>query len=455
MTIQQFLLILRARIWLVVLITIAAMALALGVSLMLEKQYTAEASVLVDVKGSEPLPGSGVPVQFLPGYMATQIDIINSERVARRVVERLKLDQSAVAREQWLADTEGAGDIRVWLADLLKRKLEVRPSRDSTVVHIGFTGTDPAFAAVVANAFAASYIDVNLELKVEPARQYAQWFDERTASLREKLEVAQSKLSAFQRENGIVATDERLDVENARLAELSSQLVAVQAQRVDSHSRQAQTGSAETLPEVMQNGLIQGLKAELARQEATRQQLAGRLGRNHPELARADAEIASLRDRIAAEVRRVASSIGTTSRVNDRRESEIRASLDAQKQRVLELKGQRDQIAVLQRDVENAQRTYDMVTQRLAQTSLESQNQQTNVVVLTPAVAPIEHSRPRTLLNAIVATFLGLLVGISSALLRELADQRVRGVADLADTLDMPVLGVIPARAGRNARLAA
>ena len=455
MTIQQFLLILRARIWLVVLITIAAMALALGVSLMLEKQYTAEASVLVDVKGGEPLPGSGVPVQFLPGYMATQIDIINSERVARRVVERLKLDQSAVAREQWLADTEGVGDIRVWLADLLKRKLEVRPSRDSTVVHIGFTGTDPAFAAVVANAFAASYIDVNLELKVEPARQYAQWFDERTASLREKLEAAQSRLSAFQREKGIVATDERLDVENARLSELSSQLVAVQAQRVDSHSRQAQTGSAETLPEVMQNGLIQGLKAELARQEATRQQLAGRLGRNHPELARADAEIASLRDRIAAEVRRVASSIGTTSRVNDRRESEIQASLDAQKQRVLELKGQRDQIAVLQRDVENAQRTYDMVTQRLAQTSLESQNQQTNVVVLTPAVAPIEHSRPRTLLNAIVATFLGLLVGISSALLRELADQRVRGVADLADTLDMPVLGVIPARAGRNARLAA
>lgn len=110
---------------------------------------------------------------------------------------------------------------------------------------------------------------------------------------------------------------------------------------------------------------------------------------------------------------------------------------------------------MLQRDVENAQRTYDMVTQRLAQTSLESQNQQTNVVVLTPAVAPIEHSKPTLLLNVAVATFLGLLLGVCSALLRELADQRVRGVADLADTLDMPVLGVIPSRAGRNARLAA
>ena len=388
MTFQQFLLILRARAWLVALVTIAAAALALGISLILEKQYTAEASVLVDVKSGELLPGSGVPAQFLPGYMATQVDIINSDRVARRVVERLKLDQSPVAREQWLADTEGLGDIRIWLAELLKRKLEVRPSRESSVVHIGFTGSDPAFAAVVANAFAESYIDTNLELKVEPARQYALWFDDRTASLREKLEAAQGRLSAFQQEKGIVATDERLDVENARLAELSSQLSAVQAQRVESRSRQAQTGSAETLPEVMQNSLIQSLKADLARQEATRQQLAGRLGRNHPELARANAEIASLRDRLAAEVRRIASSLGTTTRVNDQRESEIRAALDAQKQRVLELKGQRDQIDVLKRDVDNAQRAYDMVTQRLAQTSLESENQQTNVVVLTPAVAP-------------------------------------------------------------------
>ncbi|MCB1914940.1 MAG: chain length determinant protein EpsF [Rhodocyclaceae bacterium] len=455
MTFQQFLLILRARAWLVALVTIAAAALALGISLILEKQYTAEASVLVDVKSGELLPGSGVPAQFLPGYMATQVDIINSDRVARRVVERLKLDQSPVAREQWLADTEGLGDIRIWLAELLKRKLEVRPSRESSVVHIGFTGSDPAFAAVVANAFAESYIDTNLELKVEPARQYALWFDDRTASLREKLEAAQGRLSAFQQEKGIVATDERLDVENARLAELSSQLSAVQAQRVESRSRQAQTGSAETLPEVMQNSLIQSLKADLARQEATRQQLAGRLGRNHPELARANAEIASLRDRLAAEVRRIASSLGTTTRVNDQRESEIRAALDAQKQRVLELKGQRDQIDVLKRDVDNAQRAYDMVTQRLAQTSLESENQQTNVVVLTPAVAPIEHSKPTLVLNVAVATFLGLLLGVCSALLRELSDQRVRGVADLGDSLDMPVLGVIPGRAGRNARLAA
>jgi len=74
---------------------------------------------------------------------------------------------------------------------------------------------------------------------------------------------------------------------------------------------------------------------------------------------------------------------------------------------------------------------------------------------LTPAVPPVEPSRPRLVLNVAVATVLGLLLGICAALLRELMDQRVRGAADLAAALELPVLGVIPRKPGRTARLAA
>jgi len=455
MTLTQFLLVLRARIGTVILMTLLLASLAAAVSLLLPKQFTAETSVVIDARGGEPLQASVTPGLLVPGYMATQVDIINSDRVARRVVELTRLDQSAAARAQWQDDTQGRGELRVWLANLLQRKLEVRPARDSSVVTIAFTGADPQFAALVANGFAEAYIETNLELKVEPAKQYAKWFDERTGSLRSDLEAAQRRLSEYQQKHGIVAADERLDVESAKLSELSSQLLTVQAQRVDSRSRQAQTGSAEILPEVMQNGLIQSLKADLARQEGKRQQLAARLGGNHPELARVRAEIASLRERIADEVARVAGSLGTTSRVNDQRESEIRAALEAQKAKVLQLKAHRDEIAVLQRDVENAQRSYDLVTQRLAQTSLESENQQGNVVVLTPAMPPVDPSRPRPVLNVAVATVLGLLLGVCVALLRELMDQRVRGATDLATELELPVLGVIPRKPGRSARLAA
>ncbi len=154
----------------------------------------------------------------------------------------------------------------------------------------------------------------------------------------------------------------------------------------------------------------------------------------------------STREKLQTEIRRVADGVGTANRVNVQRESEIRAALDAQRTKVLEIKKNRDEISVLQRDVEAAQRNYDVVTQRLAQTSLESQTQQTNVVVLTPATEPIEPSFPKLLLNTIMAIFVGVMLGVGLALVLEMFSRRVRSVEDLTEGLGLPVLSVIDAR---------
>ncbi|WP_407277711.1 chain length determinant protein EpsF [Aromatoleum evansii] len=447
MTFHQFLLILRAR-WLVVASVLGTVvATTLLVSVLLPHQYTAETVLVIDAKSADPIAGAILPPQMMAGYMATQVDIINSNRVAERVVALLKLDEEPAVREQWQAEADGKGELRVWLAEALQKKLVVKPSRESNVITIAFTGSDPQFAAAVANAFAQAYIEVNLELKVEPARQYARWFDEQSVPLREKVEAAQKRLSDYQLQHGIVPSDGRLDVETTRLAELSTQLVAAEGQRMETRSRQGQAGAADTMPEVLQSGLIQGLKAELARQEATREQLASRVGKNHPDYTRIEAEIRSLRERIGAETQRIASSIGSATRSNLAREADLRAALDAQKKRVLQLRERRDQIAVLQRDVESAQRAYDLVAQRLTQTSLESRTQQTNIAVLAPATSPLQHSSPRTALNLALAVFLGTLLGLGSALLLELVDQRVRGVEDIEQCSAAPLLGIIPSRA--------
>jgi len=443
MTLQQLLLILRARWWVILGVFSVVVLAALVVSLVLPKSYTATTSLVVDAKSTDPLLGAMLPPQAAQSYLATQVDIISSDRVAQRVVSLTRMDQVPLIQDQWREATDGQGDIRVWLGELLLKRLVVKPSRDSSVVSISYAGTDPQFSAAIANAFAQAYIETSLELKVEPARQYAQWFNDRTKGLRDDLEAAQRKLSEYEQRNGIIAGDGRFDVENARLAELNSQLVMVQGQRADSRSRQSQSGAAESLPEVMASPLISGLKADVARLEAQQGQLRGRLGTNHPEVAKVDAEIASLKQRVATEVQRVASSLGTSTRISAAREAEIAAAVEEQKARVLELKAHRDQIAVLQRDVENAQRSYDLVTQRLAQTSLESQTQQTNIAVLTPAAPPLTHSSPRVLLNVALAAFLGLLLGIGVSLLLELVDQRVRGEDDLNQLPGVPVLGVI------------
>ena len=450
MTLQQFLLILLARKKIALFALLATVVTTVVVSLLLPKQYSASADVVVDVKSPDPIAGMVLPALAMPGYMATQVDIINSERVAQRVVRLLKLDQNPQVQQDWQEATEGKGRIDVWLAALLQKKLDVKPSRESNVIAINFKSTDPQFAAAIANAFAQAYIDTTIELKVEPARQYSQYFEAQVKARRDALEKAQATLSEYQQQKGIVLTDDRLNYENQKLNELQTQLVIAEGQSADAKSKQRTGG--DTLQDVMQNPLIQQLKADVARADAKLQEAAGNLGKNHPQYQRQEAELASLQQKLAAETHQVSVAIGTSSRVSTQKEAELRAAIEAHKKRILQLKEGRDEAGVLQREVETAQRSYELVSQRLMQTNLESQNTQTNVSVLTPAQPPLDHSSPKLLLNTALAIFLGTLLGVGAALLMELIDRRVRSAADLAETLGLPVLAVIDGRIKKSRR---
>jgi chain length determinant protein EpsF len=455
MSLKQFILVLLARWKVAAGIFVVVLVAGALFTLLSTTMYTAAATVVVDMK-ADPIAGVATQTQLMSSYIATQVDIINSPRVAQRVVKLLKLDTDPNYVEQWRDSTGGKGDIVVWIAAKLEKKLAVTPSRDSSVIEISIEGPDPKFAAVLANAFAQAYMDTAIDLRVDPAKQYAAWFAEQSKALLLDLQAKQKKLSDWQAETGIVATDGRLDIENARLAELSSQLVQIQALRQDSQSRQHQsTGDYDSLPEVLQNPLIANLKGELSLAEAKLQDIGTSMGKNYPDYRNTAAEVASLRQRIAAETAKIAESLGNTTQINLRREADIRAALDAQKKKIFELSHERDQAAVLQNDVVTAQRNLDAVTQRLAQSSLESQTQQANISLLTPAVEPLFRSSPRLLLNAAITVFLGGVLAVAAALGLEFSDRRIREDIDLAQLGGIPLLVRLPrikadGRSGRS-----
>lgn len=442
MSFTQFFSIVRAR-WigagLVLLLTVG---LAVGISLMMTRTYTATATVVADVRTPDPIAGM---VLNSSGYQATQIDIIQSERVALRVVQSQRLNENAEARDRWLVATGGRGSFDSWLAGLIKARLDAKPSRDSNVISISYTHADPAQAAVLANAFVRAYIEVSIGLRASPAKQYGEFFDGRAKEMREALEQAQAKLTAHQKSSGILATDDRFDIENQRLNELSSQLVSLQAIAVESSSRSAQAlQQGDKLQDVITNSVVAGLRSDISRQEARLQELNAKFGDAHPQVVELRANIDELKQRIAVESARVTGSVGVTSTINRKRESEVRVALDAQRARVLSLKQVRDEAAVLQREVETAQRAYEQVAARATQSSLESQSNQTNVSLLTAASEPNEPSSPRTLLNTVVSTVLGLLLAVGYVFMREMTDRRVRTLDDVSAGIGLPVLGALP-----------
>ena len=442
MSLAQYLRIIWARKWLVLAIAIlVATAGTILTLFVLSKQYSAEASMVVDVR-VDPVLGALAPGLASPAYLATQIEILKSDRVASRVVRMLGVERSPAAVQQWRESTEAKIPLERYFANLLSRGLSVEPSRGSNVININFQNPDPAFAAAAANAFAQAYMDTSVELRIEPAKQSAVWLDEQTKTLRANLEAAQARLSKFQQDKGIVVSDERLDQENARYNTLVSQLASAQAEQVDATTRQRNTGT-ETSPDILQSGQIQGLKSQLATAQTKLTEVSAIVGKNHPTRVQLEAQIGELKAQIAAETRRVSGGASVTKRGSGQKIEELRTLVAQQKQQLLSLRSDRDQINVYLRDVDTAQRAYDAITSRVGQLNLESQNNQANTRLLSPAVEPLQPSKPK-ILNGVLASLLGALVaGFAIALGIELMDRRIRDPEDLMAIPGVPVVGVL------------
>jgi chain length determinant protein EpsF len=450
-TLEQLLLGLKARYRIIVAMLALTVFGAAIATFLAPKIYSATAAVVIDVKSADPIAGAVSPAWAQPSFMATQLDIVNSERVAARVAKDLKLDQDPVNAKAWQEQTGGRGDLLAWLGNNLRGGLDAKPTKDSNVVSITYKARNAKRAAEFANAFAQAYINTTVDLRRDPAAQYTKYFTEQAAAARDRLEKAQSALSTYQQKNQIIAvTDDHFDVEMNRLNQLSTQLSDAEAQSMDARSRAAQTGATN---ELVQNPLVQTLKSDLANKEAALQQMSATLGPNNPKYKAAQAEVASVRARLATESGQIASSVTANSRANEQRVGELRNALDAQKTRVLKLKQDRDGAAVLQRDVDAAKAAYDTLTQRVNQSNLESQASQTNIAVLNPAFEPTLPSSPRVLVNFAMAIIVGLVLGLGLAFLLEQVDRRVRSIDDLGQLLGLPVMGVVgrrPARLGRR-----
>lgn len=441
MNTMQLLLILKAHKKLILVTLVLCVALVSAISILLTKTYTATASLVVNVRGADLVTGQATQNPLGQAYMATQVDVIQSHSVALKVVESLKLAQDAAFQQQFQRTVKTQINIRDWLADMLLTNLDVRTSSVSNVLYVMYKNADPQMAARMANAFVQAYVQTNLELKTQPAKQTAAWYNAQLGELRNNLEISQSKLSRYQQKKGIVSLDEKLDTESARLSELSSQMVAAQGQTYDNLSIQNNSSNAST--SVVNSPVIQGLKAQLATSEAKLSQLAQSVGKNYPDYVSTEAEVSSLRSKLASEINTARQNINNNLSVSRQHEEALRAAVANQKAKVLALNAERDAGAILAREVDSAQRIYDQALERFSQTQMEGHAGQTDVAVLSSAVVPLTPSTPNVRLNVLLSLILGALLGIGLALITEMLNRRVRSARDLVMVLGVPVLGIL------------
>jgi chain length determinant protein EpsF len=448
MNYRQILLVLRLRWWLVLTSLAVTLALAGLYLWKAEPKFEASTSILVDLK-TDPLLSALAPALGSAGYLATQVEVLKSDRLAANVVRMMGLEKSQPAIEKWRDMTDGKIPLETFYSVFLQSGLKAEAStRGSQILTLTFQASNPEFAAAAVNSFAKAYLDLSSELRTSPAKENVTFFEERLKVLRTDLEAAQAKVAAFQRSRGVVISNERYDQESARLASLETSYAAALAEQAATSSiaRNSNEGSAD----VSQNPAVVSLRAQLTTAEGRLAEAALTLGSSHPMRIQLESQVRELREQLNREIRLASGSSASTNRVASAKLGELRALVEAQKRTIVNMRTVRDEGALLLRELEAAQRAFDTVNQRRSQVDLESKADTASARVLTPGVAPLLPKSPKPPLIWTAAVLAGLILGIGAALIWEMLDRRVRSVEDLGAAEGVPVLGVLSSKPGTS-----
>ncbi len=340
----RFLTILRRHVWHILLAALVCGGTTAFLVKDLPAQYKATSQVIIDINASTSGTGADLSPFIIDKYIATQVDILSSQAVALRVVDKLNLAGAPPATDAGAQSKADAKAQREKIASALRELISVKPGRDSSVLTITATANDPVDARDLANAWAMQYLAETIDMRVNPAKQSSAFLREEAEKLRKTLELAQAKVADFQRQYGLTSSDERLDVESVRLAELTSELTRTEALRIEASNRRSVADDAgrrlagADLPSVQQDALIGTLRSTIATLEGRRRERASVLGENHPELVKIGEELESAQAQLREATASLTRGIRLTQRMTTQRETELAAAVERQRAKVVELR---------------------------------------------------------------------------------------------------------------------
>jgi len=391
-----------------------------------------------------------------PQYYQTQYELLKSNALLKKVIDRMRLDR----HPEFLPLVEGLSandEVTATRRDqvligVFRSHLTIAPIRQSRLVNIHFESPNPYLAASAANALGQTYIDWDLEMKVNASQNAVKWLTSQIEEQRKKAEQAQSALEAFKQEKGLVtANEESQSINSQRLSALNAEYLAAQTKRVEAETRFNQVKSLledperlESVSEVIKDPLVQSLRTQEVKLAGDLSELSQKYGPKHPQIVRLKAELDSIHQKISQEVKKIVISLKNDYQVARAKEATLLKALNYQKVEYMDLAQKSVQYGVLKRETESAQQIYDVLLKRLKEASLAENIKESNIRIINPAPIPLSPYKPNKLKNILLSLIVGAMMGIGLAFFFEYLDNTIKTPEDLREHLDLPFLGMVP-----------
>ena len=468
-------------------------ALVAVYSLVATPVYEGTVQLLADNERNQTLnftEGGGAIIQAkdMADFFNTQKTIISSRNFADRVVRKLQLDKNPYFKD---LKAKGSGGVIATISSAIRNLLPAKvkaPSlfpeykfreeldpgltdmvldgttlkigNKSNILTINFTATNPTVAAVMANGIAETYLEHNLDIKVKPYRDAAEWLSSRLVESRAKVGESETMLQRYKEGTGVTSFETKESVISQRLQELMTQQVQAEGKRHETEIKYRQMLSVidkpellTTVPDIMSNLVIQGLRSEELTLRRQISELSEKFGEKHPQIIKAKTQLDMVKRNINLEARKMLNVVKAEYEVALNRENSTRREIEGQKQQVLGLSRKAIDFNVIAGESGSNKQFYELLLKKLQEASLSGGMNVSSIQIIDTAVVPDGPIKPKRAKNLLLGLLVGIFGGVSLAFFVEYMDDTVKTAEDVDRFLQLPLLDIVPLSEAKNGPL--
>jgi len=472
--------------WLpIVTFAVLCSAIAILVVLSITPVYKATATLLIDSSTKK-----AVSIEEVVGfdtstkeYYQTQLEILKSNQVAQRVIDKLELAhfeefnsalkhsepgivsqlklalKSLPVLKAYMSETdkeptaeEVKEQINRKVLKAFKAKLSISPVRKTQLVRISFESEDPQLAAQIANEVGHAFIENNLESKLLATEQATSWINTRLSELKNKLDESETKLLAFLKKQELIDDSGIVALTSSELSNLTDRIAKATEKRIETqavysalrNSNSKDVTTLASIPLISNHPQIRDIRQ--AESEAVKRvsELSKRYGPKHDKMIQAQAQLETISHRANRVVAKLVNGIEKelTSAVNQERL--LRDELLAKKDEFQELSLVKREYDVLKRDVDTNAKLYDLFLTRQKEASATSDFSSSNARFSDYALVPEAPSKPNRKLIVVLAFAISLGFALVVVIAQDAFNNTIESSRDFENKLGLLPTGTIP-----------
>jgi len=440
---SHYLWILRRHVWKIAAFVVFAVAATVIVSSRLTPVYEATATIDVDRRAPTGVVGQDSQTSTLNDadqFLATQIKIIQSDAVLRRVVHQYNPEPAVESAQDKALPSADRED-----APVLLKKLKVTRPPNTYLILISYRNPSPRLAAEVANAVAESYRDNTFEMRIKSSTDLSSYMKKQTETVRAQMERSGQKLADYERQLGYIDPEQKTSILTSRITQLTTELTKITAERVEKGAAyDAVSGGGQEAVEVSGQGeSLRKVNEKLNEANDKFAQVKTRYAKNHPEYRKAESQVLELQHQASALQVAVPKKAKIEYDTVKSREQTLGKELADAKAEFDSLNTRAYQYKQLKQDADNDKKLYDDLERKLSEAGINASFQDSSIRITDEARPPLRPDFPDTRLNALLAFLFSSLLAVGAVVLSDVLDRSVRDPEQVA-RMGTQVVGSLP-----------